>query len=66
VKDSFKELTYTELLVKREELKKAYDTICANMIIGHVDNPLSKRTARRKLARVTGIIHEFDLGIRKK
>jgi large subunit ribosomal protein L29 len=66
VKDSFKELTYTELLVNREERKKAYDTICANMIIGHVDNPLSKRIARRKLARVTGIIHEFDLGIRKK
>ena len=52
MKDSFKELTYPELLVKREELKKAYDTICANMIIGHVDNSLSKRVARRKLARV--------------
>jgi len=31
-----------------------------------VDNPLSKRTARRKLARVTTIIHEFELGLRKK
>ncbi len=66
MKNSFKELTYPELLAKREELKKAYDTICANMIIGHVDNPLSKRTARRRLARVTTIIREFDLGIRKR
>ena len=66
MKDSFKELTYPELLAKREELKKAYDTVCANMIIGHVDNPLSKRVARRKLGRVNTIIHEFEIGMRKK
>ncbi len=66
MKDSFKELTYPELLAKREELRKQYSDLCGNMIIGHVDNPLSKRTLRRKLARVTGIIREFDLGIRKR
>ena len=66
MKDSFKELTYPELLAKREELKKQYNDVCANMIIGHVDNPLSKRTARRKLARVVSIIREFELGIRKR
>jgi large subunit ribosomal protein L29 len=66
MKDSFKELTYPELLAKREQLKNQYNDICAHMIIGHVDNPLSKRTARRKLARVVTIIREFDLGIRKR
>ena len=66
MKDSFKELSFPELLAKREELKKQYNDVCSNMIIGHVDNPLSKRTARRKLARVTTIIREFDLGIRKR
>jgi large subunit ribosomal protein L29 len=66
MKDSFKELTYPELLAKREELRKQYNGVCANKIIGHVDNPVSKRTARRKLARVTTIIHEFELGIRKR
>jgi large subunit ribosomal protein L29 len=66
MKESFKELTYPELLAKREELKKKYDEVCEKSIIGHVDNPLSKRTARRKLARVVTIIHEFDLGIRKR
>jgi large subunit ribosomal protein L29 len=66
MKDSFKEMTYPELLAKREELKKQYDEVCANMIIGHVDNPLSKRTVRRKLARVVTIIREYDLGIRKR
>ena len=66
MKNSFKELSYPELLAKREELKKQYNDVCANMIIGHVDNPLSKRTARRTLARVTSIIREFELGIRKR
>ncbi len=66
MKDSFKELTYPELLAKREELKRQYNELCAKMIIGHVDNPLSKRTARRKLARVVTIIHEYELGIRKR
>ena len=66
MKDSFKELTFPELLAKREEIRKAYNDICANKIIGHVDNPLSKRTARRKLARVNAIIREFELGIRKR
>jgi large subunit ribosomal protein L29 len=66
MKNSFKELTYPELLAKREELKKQYNDICANMIIGHVDNPLSKRTARRRLARVVTIIREFELEIRKR
>ena len=65
MKDSFKELSYPELLAKREELKKQYNDVCANMIIGHVDNPLSKRTSRRRLALVTSIIREFELGIRK-
>ena len=66
MKNSFKDLTYPELLAKREELRKQYNDICANMIIGHVDNPLSKRVARRRLGRVNGIIREFELGIRKK
>ncbi len=65
MKNSFKELTYPEMLAKREELRKAYEKVCADMIIGHVDNPLSKRTARRKLARVTTLIREHELGIRK-
>ena len=66
MKDSFKDLTPEELRVKREELKKAYDEVCNNAIIGHVDNPLARRTLRRKLARVTTVLHEHELGIRKR
>jgi len=65
MKDSFKELTYNELLTKREELKKQYRDLRFNMVIGHIDNPLEKRTLRRKLTRITTIIHEYELGIRK-
>ena len=35
MKDSFKELTYPEMLAKREELRKQYSDLCANAIIGH-------------------------------
>ena len=66
MKDSFKDLTHEELAVKREELKKAYNDVCNNSVIGHVDNPLARRTLRRKLARVTTMLHEHELGIRKR
>ncbi len=65
MKDSFKDLTYNELLNKREELKKQYRDLRFNMVIGHVDNPLEKRVLRRKIARINTIIHEYELGIRK-
>jgi large subunit ribosomal protein L29 len=65
MKDSFNELSYQELLTKREELRKAYRDLRFNMVLRHVDNPLQKRVLRRRLARVTTIIHEYDLGIRK-
>jgi large subunit ribosomal protein L29 len=66
MKDSYKDLTPEELKVKRAELAKQYDEVCFNGIIGHLDNPLSKRTVRRKLARVTTLLREHELGIRKR
>ena len=66
MKDSFKELSPEELAAKREELKKQYRDLRSNKILGHIDNPLLERTLRRKLTRVTTIIHEYDLGIRKR
>ena len=35
-------------------------------VLGHVDNPLSVRTIRRKIARLRTIIHEYDTGIRRR
>jgi large subunit ribosomal protein L29 len=65
MKDSFNDLTYKELLTKREELKKQYRDLRFNMVLSHVDNPLEKRNLRHKLARLNTIIHEYETGIRK-
>ena len=62
--DAFKDLTLKELLTKREELKKEYRDIRFNLVIGHVENPVRKRTMRRQIARLNTIIHEYELGIR--
>jgi large subunit ribosomal protein L29 len=65
VKNSFKDLTLAELIKKREDLAKDLQDHRFNVVLGHVDNPLRKRTVRRQIARLNTIIHEFDVGIRK-
>ncbi|MCQ2603972.1 MAG: 50S ribosomal protein L29 [Spirochaetia bacterium] len=64
MKNSFKELTHEELLAKYEELKKKYMDLRFKTVLGHLDNPLEKRTIRRQIARVKTLIHEKNLGIR--
>ena len=31
------------------------------MVVGHVDNPMQKRTIRREIARLNTLIHQQDL-----
>jgi large subunit ribosomal protein L29 len=57
MRDSFRDLTFEELLAKREEIKKKNRDLCFNMVVGHVDNPLEKRTLRRQLARLNTLIY---------
>jgi large subunit ribosomal protein L29 len=57
MKDSFKDLTFEELLTKREELKKKYMDLKFNTVVGHVDNPLEIREVRRKIARLNTRIY---------
>jgi len=64
MKDSFKDLTLKELLTKREDLKKEYRDLRFTLVVGHVDNPVRKRTLRSQIARLNTIIHEYELGIR--
>ena len=64
MKNSFNELSYDELLNKKEELKKQYRDRRFDKVIGHLDNPLIIRSLRRSLARVNTIIHEYQLRIR--
>jgi large subunit ribosomal protein L29 len=61
MRNSFKNLTFPELKVKREELNKKYMELRFQMVIGHVDNPLQKRVMRRQLARLNTLIRQQEL-----
>ena len=62
MKDSFKELTLVELTAKKDELTKKYFKLRCDMVMGHVENPLEKRTLRRKIARLNTLIHQKTAG----
>jgi large subunit ribosomal protein L29 len=56
MKNSFKNLSYQELKVKRDELSRKYMDFRFQMVIGHVENPLQKRVMRRQIARLNTLI----------
>ncbi|MBQ5490845.1 MAG: 50S ribosomal protein L29 [Treponema sp.] len=60
-KKNNKELSYAELVAQRDDLKKKYMDLRFQMVIGHVDNPMQKRTMRREIARLNTLIHQQDL-----
>jgi len=66
MKNSFKNLSYPELKVKRDELKKKYMEFRFKLVIGHVDNPLQKRNMRRQIARLNSLIHAHELNAKPK
>ena len=66
MKNSFNDLTYNELVSKRDELKSKYLDLRFKAVLGHVENPLDKRNYRRQIATLNTIIHEYSLGIRKQ
>ncbi|MHC6202429.1 50S ribosomal protein L29 [Breznakiellaceae bacterium SP9] len=61
MKNNFKDLTIFELRAKRDELNKKYMEFRFQLVIGHVDNPLLKRTLRRQIARLNTLIHLDEL-----
>ena len=54
IKDN--ELSYAELVAKRDKLKKEYMDLRFKMVISHVDNPMQKRTMRHEIARLNTFI----------
>ncbi|MBQ9238884.1 MAG: 50S ribosomal protein L29 [Treponema sp.] len=64
IKDS--ELSYAELVAKRDDLKRKYMDLRFRMVISHVDNPLEKRTMRREIARLNTFIHQKELAEKAK
>jgi large subunit ribosomal protein L29 len=61
MKNSFKNLSFPELRAKRDELNRKYMEFRFQMVIGHVDNPLQKRTMRRQLARLNTLIRQHEI-----
>lgn len=60
MKNSFKDLKLEELVAKREELRKKFFDLRFKMVMGHVENPLEKRTLRRSIARLNCLIGMRD------
>lgn len=60
MKENYRDLTLEEMYTKRSELKEKYRTVRFNKVVGHVDNPLEKRTLRRAIARINTIIHQAE------
>jgi len=65
MKNSFKNLSFPELKAKRDELKRKHMELRFQMIVGHVDNPLLKRTMRRQIAQLNTLIHVHVLAERR-
>ncbi|MBO4387310.1 MAG: 50S ribosomal protein L29 [Treponema sp.] len=60
-KKTDKELSYDELVAKRNDVKKQYMDLRFQAVVGHVENPMQKRTLRREIARLNTLIHQQDL-----
>jgi len=65
VKNLFRNLSCQELKAKRDELKRKHLELRFQMVVGHVDNPLLKRTVRRQIAQLNTLIHANVLAEKK-
>jgi large subunit ribosomal protein L29 len=61
MKNSFKDLSFAELKAKRDEMHRKYMELRFQMVIGHVENPLQKRTMRRQIARLNTLIRAEEI-----
>jgi large subunit ribosomal protein L29 len=66
MKNSFKNLSFPELKVKREELNRKYMEFRFQAVIGHVENPLQKRSMRRQIARLNTLIRQHEIEEQKQ
>lgn len=57
MRNSFRDLTFEELVARREELRRKYLDARINHVVGHVESPLEKRTLRRQIARLNTMIY---------
>lgn len=62
---SYKELSYNELVAKRDELRKELVDLRMKKVLGHLDNPMAIRNTKKNIARLNTRIHAIDIGIEK-
>lgn len=60
-KKNAKDLSYAELIAQRTELKQKYMEVRFQSVVGHVDNPMERRTLRRQIARLNTFIREKEI-----
>ncbi|MDR1363084.1 MAG: 50S ribosomal protein L29 [Spirochaetaceae bacterium] len=65
MKNSFKNLTFPELKAKRDEFNKKYLELRFQLVMGHVENPVYKRTLRRQIARLNTLIGQHETAAAK-
>jgi large subunit ribosomal protein L29 len=65
MKNSFKNLSFQELKAKLDELKRKHMELRFQKVVGHVDNPVLKRTMRRQIAQLNTMIHAHVLAERR-
>ncbi|MDR0999100.1 MAG: 50S ribosomal protein L29 [Treponema sp.] len=66
MKNSFKNLSFPELKAKRDEMSRKYMEFRFQAVIGHVDNPLQKRSMRRQIARLNTLIRQHEIAEQKQ
>jgi len=60
-KKDYKSLSLAELLVQLDELKRKYMDLRFQFVVGHVENPMLKRTLRREIAALNTFIRQKEL-----
>ena len=60
-KKNVKEMSYAELVAERNDMKQKYMDLRFQMVMGHVDNPMQKRTMRRQIATLNTLIRQKEI-----
>ena len=60
-KSKYREMSYKELVSKRNDLKQKYMDLRFQAVVGHLDNPLEKRSMCREIAMLNTFIRQKEL-----
>ena len=63
--EEINQLSLDDLKLRLEDLKEEMGNLQLQHSTHQLDDPLRIRSVRRDIARLTTIVHEYDLGLRK-